>query len=122
MVIPDRTIGAVKRYRQNHGVTPINGLLFLGRYGGLANPDTFTQAVARYLRPQLADMLGEIPWTPHTLRHTFATRLLSENVAPQTVSGLLGHESTAFTLSRYSHWVDSDPPLLTGQVTAALGA
>jgi len=122
VVIPDRTIAAVKRYRQHDGVTPINGLLFLGRDRGLANPDTFTQAVARYLRPQLADMLGEIPWTPHTLRHTFATRLLSENVAPQTVSGLLGHESTAFTLSRYSHWVDSDPPLLTSQVTAALGA
>ncbi len=122
VVIPDRTIAAVKRYRQHDGVTPINGLLFVGRDGGLANPDTFTQAVTRYLRPQLADMLGEIPWTPHTLRHTFATRLLSENVAPQTVSGLLGHESTAFTLARYSHWVDSDPPLLTSQVTAALGA
>lgn len=122
VVIPDRTIAAVKRYRKHHGVTPINGLLFVGRDGGLANPDTFTQAITRYLRPQLAEMLGEIPWTPHTLRHTFATRLLSENVAPQTVSGLLGHESTAFTLSRYSHWVDSDPPLLTSQVTAALGA
>ncbi len=59
---------------------------------------------------------------PHRLRHTFATRLLSRNVAPQTVSGLLGHESTAFTLARYSHWVDSDPPLLTSQVTAAFGA
>lgn len=122
VVIPDRTIAAVKRYRQHHGVTPINGLLFVGRDGGLANPDTFTQAVTRYLRPQLSETLGEIQWTPHTLRHTFATRLLSENVAPQTVSGLLGHESTAFTLSRYSHWVDSDPPLLTSQVTAALGA
>jgi integrase len=122
VVIPDRTIAAVKRYRQHHGVTPINGLLFSGRNGGLANPDTFTQAVARYLRPQLADMLGELPWTPHTLRHTFATRLLSQNVAPQTVSGLLGHESTAFTLARYSHWVDSDPPLLTSQVTSALRA
>lgn len=122
VVIPDRTIAAVQRYRQHHGVTPINGLLFVGRDGGLANPESFTQAVTRYLRPQLAEMLGEIPWTPHTLRHTFATRLLAENVAPQTVSGLLGHESTAFTLARYSHWVDSDPPLLTSQVTAALGA
>ena len=119
VVIPDRTIAAVKRYRRHHGVTPINGLLFSGRNGGLANPDTFTQAVARYLRSQLADMFGEIPWTPHTLRHTFATRLLSQNVAPQTVSGLLGHESTTFTLPRYSHWVDSDPPLLTSQVTSA---
>lgn len=122
VVMPDRTIAAVRRYRQQHGVASINGLLFSSRTGGLADPETFTQAIRRQLRPRLVDIVGDIDWTPHTLRHTFATRLLSQNVAPQTVSGLLGHESTAFTLARYSHWVDSDPPLLTSQVTAALGA
>jgi integrase len=122
VVIPDRTIAAVRRYRQHHGVASINGQLFRGRGGGLPDPETFTQAVRRQLRFQLADILGDIAWSPHTLRHTFATRLLSQNVPPQTVSGLLGHESTAFTLARYSHWVDSDPPLLTSQVTSALGA
>ena len=122
VVIPDRTLAAEKRYRQHHGVVPISGLLFTRRGGGLPDPETFTQAIRRQLRPRLADLLGDINWTPHTLRHTFATRLLSQNVAPQTVSGLLGHESTAFTLARYSHWVDSDPPLLTSQVTRALGA
>lgn len=122
VVIPDRTIAAVRRYRQQHGVASINGLLFSSRTGGLADPETFTQAVRRQLRAQLVDVVGVLDWTPHTLRHTFAMRLLSQNVAPQTVSGLLGHESTAFTLARYSHWVDSDPPLLTTQVTAALGA
>jgi integrase len=101
---------------------PISGLLFTGRTGGLPAPETFTQAIRLRLRPQLAEIVGDVNWTPHTLRHTFATRLLDQNVAPQTVSGLLGHESTAFTLARYSHWVDSDPPLLTSQVTAALGA
>jgi len=122
VVIPNRTIGAVQRYRQHRGVRPIGGLLFSNRTGGLPDPETFTQAVRRQLRPQLVDVVGDLCWTPHTLRHTFATRLLSQNVAPQTVSGLLGHESTAFTLARYSHWVDSDPPLLTSQVTEALGA
>jgi integrase len=122
VVIPDRTLAAVRRYRQHDGVAAINGLLFTGRTGGLADPETFTQAIRRQLRPALADLLGDINWTPHTLRHTFATRLLAQNVPPQTVSGLLGHESTAFTLARYSHWVDSDPPLLTSQVTSALGA
>lgn len=122
VVVPDRTIGAIRRYRQEHGVASISGLLFSSRTGGLADPETFTQAIRRQLRPRLVDIVGDIDWTPHTLRHTFATRLLSQNVAPQTVSGLLGHESTAFTLARYSHWVDSDPPLLTSQVTAALGA
>ena len=122
VVIPDRTIAAVRRYRQSHSVTSLNGLLFSSRNAGLADPETFTQAIRRQLCPRLVDTVGDVNWTPHTLRHTFATRLLSENVSPQTVSGLLGHESTAFTLVRYSHWVDSDPPLLTRQVTEALGA
>ena len=122
VVIPDRTLAAVRRYRQCYGGASIDGLLFCGRSGGLADPETFTQATRRQLRTQLIDLLGDINWSPHTLRHTFATRLLSQNIPPQTVSGLLGHESTAFTLACYSHWVDSDPPLLTSQVAAALGA
>lgn len=96
VVIPDRTIGAVRRYRHEHGVASISGLLFSSRTGGLADPETFTQAI----RHQLSDIVGDIDWTPHTLRHLFATRLLSQNVAPQTVSGLLGHVLTAFTLAR----------------------
>jgi integrase len=122
VVIPDRTVAAIRRYRQRHGVASISGRLFSGRSGGLADPETFTQAIRRQFRPRLVDVVGDVDWTPHTLRHTFATRLLSQNVAPQTVSGLLGHESTAFTLACYSHWVDSDPPLLTSQITEALGA
>lgn len=122
VVVPDRTIAAIRRYRAQHDVVPIDGLLFANRSGGLIDPETFTQAVRRHIRPKVADVVGDLPWTPHTLRHTFATRLLSRNVPPQTVSGLLGHESTAFTLARYSHWIDSDPPLLTSQVTAALAA
>ena len=122
VVIPDRTLAAAKRYRKQNPVAAMDGRLFSNRSGGMVDPEVFTQAVRRQLRPKLAEILGDIEWTPHTLRHTFATRLLSQSVPPQTVSGLLGHESTAFTLSRYSHWVDSDPPLLTTQVTSALGA
>lgn len=97
-------------------------LLSSSRAGGLADPEAFTQAIQRRLRPRLVDIVGDVDWTPHTLRHTLATRLLSRNVTPLTVSGLVGHESTAFTFARYSHSVDSDPPLLMSHVTAVLGA
>ncbi|MDT2676682.1 site-specific integrase [Enterococcus dongliensis] len=40
--------------------------------------------------------------TPHSLRHTFATLLISEGVNPKTVSELLGHSSVAFTLDIYT--------------------
>ncbi|MCL2500327.1 MAG: site-specific integrase [Defluviitaleaceae bacterium] len=39
----------------------------------------------------------------HSLRHTFATRLLEKNVSPKVVSDILGHKSINITLNLYSH-------------------
>lgn len=41
--------------------------------------------------------------TIHSLRHTFATRLLEKNANIKTVSELLGHKSIQITLDVYSH-------------------
>lgn len=39
----------------------------------------------------------------HDLRHTFAPLALQNGVDIKTVSGMLGHFSTGFTLDTYAH-------------------
>ncbi len=43
---------------------------------------------------------------PHTLRHTFASILISEGVDITTVAGALGHANTSMTLDVYSHVIE----------------
>ncbi len=43
------------------------------------------------------------PITPHTLRHTFATRGLEKGITPKVMQELLGHTSITMTLDIYSH-------------------
>ena len=46
---------------------------------------------------------GIIGYTPHSLRHTFATTALAAGVPVNVVSSILGHASTAVTLEVYAH-------------------
>ena len=42
-------------------------------------------------------------YTPHSLRHTFATTALAAGVPVNVVSSILGHASTAVTMEVYAH-------------------
>lgn len=54
--------------------------------------------------------------TPHGLRHTYCSILLSQNVPIQTVSKYLGHSDSTITLEVYSHFL----PDTQERVTSAL--
>ena len=43
------------------------------------------------------------PITPHTLRHTFATRAFEYGIMPKTVQEILGHSNLSITMDLYTH-------------------
>ena len=75
-----------------------HGLVFDRGDGRPVSPRTVQAAMARTVR-----RLGLPPATPHTLRHTHATILLSDGVPPHVVQQRLGHASARTTLDVYAH-------------------
>ena len=45
----------------------------------------------------------ETELTPHTLRHTFCTRLAQKNMNPKNLQYIMGHSNIAITLNLYAH-------------------
>lgn len=43
------------------------------------------------------------PFTPHGLRHTFATKAIARGMRPKTLQKLLGHNSLQMTMDLYCH-------------------
>ena len=45
-------------------------------------------------------------FTPHTFRHTFATRAIENGMNPKTLQKILGHASLQMTMDLYCHVTD----------------
>ena len=88
------------------GAAPLDDKDYLFRQpdGLPMNPNTFTHRFKRILRENgLPDNL-----TVHSLRHSNASLLISQNVDVRTMASLLGHAQASTTLDIYSHAFDKN--------------
>lgn len=84
---------------------PTSRFLFPGRTATLGDQHITPHAVREHLvrlRPMMGPWAVENAVSPHTLRHTFASRLLDRGIEATVVQTLLGHASIV-TTSRYQH-------------------
>lgn len=96
LVIPQQ---AVDLLVQEHNLHPNNPYMFPSpTTGTMYSPET----VARIHKRLLKDA-GLEDCRFHDLRHTFATLALQNGVDIKTLSGMLGHYSSGFTLDIYTH-------------------
>lgn len=81
------------------------GFLFVTRSGtprvAVGYEQMFTRLVAKYGRTQGEPLPKSM--TPHTLRHTFCTRMAMTGMNPKALQYIMGHSDIKMTLNYYAH-------------------
>ena len=75
-----------------------SGYVFTNSIGGWVDPHNFQHEFKKMLKRH-----GIREINVHGIRHTFATRALESGMSMKTLSQILGHSSTAFTMDIYGH-------------------
>ena len=57
-------------------------------------------------------------FSPHSLRHSFASLLLADEVSPAYVQDQLGHASITLTVDTYGRWLKKHAPGALDQLDA----
>jgi integrase len=75
-----------------------DGLVFTNELGGHIEPRNLTRKFYGFIKAA-----GIPSANLHSLRHSYATRLLEMGVSPKVVQEILGHSTITLTLDTYSH-------------------
>ena len=81
----------------------MKNLVFTGSFGRCISENALYQDMKKIIVQIREDghTFGE--HTPHSLRHTFATRGFERGIPPKVMQEILGHKSITMTLDIYSH-------------------
>lgn len=87
-------------------VKGLENLVFTNKYGKPLKKRTIAYDIDT-ITETINQTEENIPYfekfSPHTLRHTFATRALENGIPPKVVQEILGHSSITMTLDLYTH-------------------
>ena len=97
--LPDLIIPILEDYISTREDKAKDSAFILNRSGNRLTPRSIQRLVKKYKR---GAGLGNKTLTPHTLRHAFATHLLSNAVDIRVIQELLGHASLS-TTQLYTH-------------------
>jgi integrase len=104
--IPQSVIAALKSHKSRQNQEKLKagaayndlGLVFCTELGQPIDPRNLTRTFNRLL-----ERAGIPKATLHSMRHSYATRLLEMNEHPKVVQELMGHSQISMTLDTYSH-------------------
>ena len=98
--VAQAALDAVRDYLDNYrpALQPVSGSLFVSRTGRALSREDIYRIVRKYVRR--VPLKGNIG--PHTLRHSFATQLMSGGADLRSVQEMLGHADIA-TTQVYTH-------------------
>lgn len=97
VMVPRKAIDLLLEEREKHPDCPY--VFMSNRTGGMVDPNSVGRIHKRLLKDAGID--GRIRF--HDLRHTFTTICLENGADVKTVSAMLGHTSSSFTLDQYGH-------------------
>ncbi|HHY0142054.1 TPA: tyrosine-type recombinase/integrase [Clostridioides difficile] len=106
----DETEQAFKRVlkrKQKSNIKEIDGyrnFLFLNTSGSPVHRQMYETILKRMVQKYNKTHKVKLPKiTPHTLRHTFCTRLAQKNMNPKNLQYIMGHSNIMLTLNLYAH-------------------
>jgi len=95
-----------KQEKLKYGWSELPPWLFVTKKSTPVDPANVRRAMLRVLKA------AKLPlhFTPHGLRHTYASILLAEGVSPVYVQEQLGHATIELTVSTYGRWLKKKAP------------